>query len=102
MKREPKNLPASVRQRLLTLSQQRKEPFDLMLVRFGIERLLYRLSRSRHADKFLLKGAMLPPTNKSEACRPWNLSSRLVQSGPRTSGALNACVESYWRAMVVS
>jgi hypothetical protein len=60
MRSEPKkNLAASVRQRLLTLSQRRKEPFDLVLVRFGIERLLYRLSRSRHADKFLLKGAML-------------------------------------------
>ncbi len=60
MKPEPKkNLPASVRQRLLTLSQRRKEPFDLVLVRYGIERLLYRLSRSPHAGKFLLKGAML-------------------------------------------
>lgn len=54
-----KNLPASVRQRLLNLSKDRKEPFDLMLVRYGIERLLYRLSRSRHAEMFLLKGAML-------------------------------------------
>lgn len=60
MKSQPKkNLAASVRQRLLTLSQRRKEPFDLVLVRFGIERLLYRLSRSGHAEKFLLKGAML-------------------------------------------
>jgi hypothetical protein len=60
MKAEPKkNLAASVRQRLLTLSQKRKEPFDFVLVRFGIERLLYRLSRSTHANKFLLKGAML-------------------------------------------
>jgi hypothetical protein len=60
MKSGPKkNLAASVRQRLLTLSQRRKEPLDLVLVRFGIERLLYRLSRSPHADKFLLKGAML-------------------------------------------
>jgi len=60
VKPEPKkNLSASVRQRLLTLSQQRKEPFDLVLVRYGIERLLYRLSRSLHARKFLLKGAML-------------------------------------------
>jgi hypothetical protein len=46
MKPEPKrNLPASVRQRLLTLSEHRKEPFDLVLVRYGIERLLYRLLR---------------------------------------------------------
>lgn len=54
-----KNLPASVRQRLLNLSKDRKDPFDLMLVRYGIERLLYRLTRSRHAEMFLLKDAML-------------------------------------------
>ena len=54
-----KNLAASVRQRLLMLSQKRTEPFDLILARYGIERLLYRLSRSVHADRFLLKGAML-------------------------------------------
>ncbi len=56
---EKKNLPASVRQRLLMTSQQRGEPFDLVLTRYGIERLLYRLSQSRYADCFLLKGAML-------------------------------------------
>lgn len=54
-----RNLPASVRQRLLALSERRKEPFDLVLVRYGVERLLYRLGRSPHAEKFLLKGAML-------------------------------------------
>jgi len=54
-----KNLPASVRQRLLNVSKVRGEPFDLVLARFGIERLLYRLSRSAHAASFVLKGAML-------------------------------------------
>ena len=54
-----RNLPASVRQRLLTLSEQRHEAFDLVLMRFAIERLLYRLSRSPSAERFLLKGAML-------------------------------------------
>lgn len=53
------NLPASVRQRLLNLSKGRKQPFDLVLVSYGIERLLYRLSCSRYAEKFVLKGAML-------------------------------------------
>ncbi len=55
----PKNLPASVRQRLLTLSQTQDIPFDLLLVRFAVERLLYRLTRTPHAGDFLLKGAML-------------------------------------------
>lgn len=60
MSREIKrNLPASVRQRLLTKSQEQGEPFDLVLTRYGIERLLYRLSQSPHAGHFLLKGAML-------------------------------------------
>ena len=54
-----RNLAASVRQRLLTLSQDRKEPFDTVLARYAIERLLYRLSTSSHADRFVLKGAML-------------------------------------------
>jgi predicted nucleotidyltransferase component of viral defense system len=31
----------------------------LVLTRFALERLLFRLSRSRHADRFVLKGAML-------------------------------------------
>jgi hypothetical protein len=54
-----RNLPASVRQRLLMLSRERKEPFNAILVRYAIERLLYRLSLSVYADRFLLKGAML-------------------------------------------
>ena len=54
-----RNLPASVRQRLLNLSTKRGEAFDLVLVRYAVERLLYRLSLSAHADRFLLKGAML-------------------------------------------
>ncbi len=54
-----KNLSASVRQRLLNLARDRDEEFQLTLTRFGLERLLYRLSRSEHADRFLLKGAML-------------------------------------------
>ncbi len=50
---------ASVKQRLLSLSRQRGEDFNLLLVRYGIERLLYRLGRSEHATDFVLKGATL-------------------------------------------
>lgn len=55
----PKNLAASVKARLLTLARARSETFNDLLTRYGIERLLYRLGRSKHADRFLLKGAML-------------------------------------------
>jgi predicted nucleotidyltransferase component of viral defense system len=59
MAREIKNIGASVRTRLLQLSKAKNQSFDLMLTRFALERLLFRLSRSRHADRFVLKGAML-------------------------------------------
>lgn len=39
------NLPASVHARLLNLARERGEDFQLVLTRFAIERLLYRLSR---------------------------------------------------------
>jgi hypothetical protein len=31
----------------------------LTLVKYGLERVLFRLSRSRHRDVFILKGALL-------------------------------------------
>jgi predicted nucleotidyltransferase component of viral defense system len=65
-----KNLPASVKARLLALAEKRDESFNLLVVRFGVERLLYRLSQSRHADKFLLKGAMLFTLWDEKAPRP--------------------------------
>jgi predicted nucleotidyltransferase component of viral defense system len=54
-----KNLAASIKQRLLNLSRERGEDFNLILTRYGVERLLYRLSCSGHRDEFVLKGAML-------------------------------------------
>jgi len=56
---EIKNLPASVRQRLTNIADSRSEPLQRMLVRYGLERLLYRLSRSKHRERFVLKGALL-------------------------------------------
>lgn len=55
----PKNLPASVKARLLNLAQSRNETFNDLVIRYCIERLLYRRGQSKHADRFLLKGAML-------------------------------------------
>ncbi|MDD4891921.1 MAG: nucleotidyl transferase AbiEii/AbiGii toxin family protein [Phycisphaerae bacterium] len=58
-KGKPKDMAASVRQRLLDIAHARNEDFQLVLIHYGIERLLYRLSRSAHRDAFVLKGAML-------------------------------------------
>jgi predicted nucleotidyltransferase component of viral defense system len=55
---EPRNIPASVLARLKNkLTPDRT--FDRILVQYGIERLLYRLSKSQHANTFVLKGAQL-------------------------------------------
>ncbi|WP_428422636.1 nucleotidyl transferase AbiEii/AbiGii toxin family protein [Methylibium sp.] len=54
-----KDLAASVRARLLNLAKAEGSDFNGVLVRFALERLLYRMSRSAHADNFLLKGALL-------------------------------------------
>lgn len=57
-----RNVGASIRQRLLNLSRTGSVPFDVLLTRYVLERLLYRLSLSPHAERFALKGAMLVTT----------------------------------------
>ena len=47
----------SVRDRLLNLARVQGQPFDLVLVRYATERLLYRLSLSEWRDRFIVKGA---------------------------------------------
>lgn len=54
-----RNVSASVRQRLLTIANDTGEDFGLVLTRYALERLLYRLSQSEYRDQFVLKGAML-------------------------------------------
>ena len=49
----------SVRARLLTAAAASASDPNALLTRYGIERYLYRLSRSPDRDRFVLKGAML-------------------------------------------
>jgi predicted nucleotidyltransferase component of viral defense system len=59
MAKEIRNIGASVRARLLQLSKTNGQSFELVLTRFALERLLYRIGRSQHSNRFVLKGAML-------------------------------------------
>ena len=59
MRKPLQNIGASVRARLLNLAKERNQPFELLLIRYTLERLLYRLSKSKHRERFVLKGAML-------------------------------------------
>lgn len=54
-----RNIPASVRQLLLNRAKKDRRPFNELLVNHAMERFLYRLSKSAHADKFILKGALM-------------------------------------------
>ena len=54
-----KNVAASVRARLSNLARETEVPLAALMERFALGRLLWRLSRSASADRFVLKGAQL-------------------------------------------
>ncbi len=54
-----KNMAASVRQRLLNRAKSNGRPFSELLQYYAMERFLYRLSQSAHAQRFILKGALM-------------------------------------------
>lgn len=80
--RQPRNLVASVRQRLMNLSRERGEDFQLILTRYGLERLLYRLTQSSHAGQFVLKGAALFQLWTGQPHRPTRDLDLLGQGTP--------------------
>jgi len=54
-----KNVAASVRARLKQITDTTGQDFNTLLTRYAIERLLFRLSNSKHRNRFVLKGAIL-------------------------------------------
>lgn len=53
------NVAKSVHQRLLNIRDMTGEQFNHLLLRYGMERLLFRIQAAGHSDYFVLKGAML-------------------------------------------
>lgn len=70
MTRVPRNLSTSVEKRLLNLARQSGEDFQYVLMRYGLERIMYRLSRSAYSSQFVVKGAMLLRVWTGEQYRP--------------------------------
>jgi hypothetical protein len=70
--RDPKlkNVPASIRQKLLNLARERNDEFGLILTKYGLERLLFRLGKSKYREVFILKGALLFELWTKERYRP--------------------------------
>lgn len=65
-----KNIAASVRQRLLNRARRDQRPFAELLQYYGMERFLYRLSQSTHAQRFILKGALMLRVWQAPEFRP--------------------------------
>ena len=66
----PKDIARSVHQRLLNEAKRTGRPFNELLQYYGMERLLYRLSVSPHAGRFVLKGALLFTAWRAPMYRP--------------------------------
>ena len=82
---------AYVRQRLLNLSRERGEEFQLVLTRYGLERLLYRLTQSPHAAHFILKGAVLFQLWTGQPHRSTRDLDLLGQGAPSTDPSSGWC-----------
>jgi hypothetical protein len=63
-------MAASVRQRLLDKAKETGRPFNEVLQYFAMERFLYRLSKSSHANNFILKGALMLTVWDAPLTRP--------------------------------
>ena len=70
MAKDITNIAASLHQRLLNKAKESSLPFNELLQYFAIERFIYRLSKSLHADQFILKGALMFSAWCEPASRP--------------------------------
>ena len=59
MKKDIINIQASVRARLQNKAKETNRPFSEVLQYYGMERFLYRFSKSQYARQFILKGALM-------------------------------------------
>ena len=79
------NNAASVKARLRNLAAKERKPYDYVQTHYMIERLLYRLSISKYADDFVLKGGLLLHVlfaEKARATRDIDFLARFTSNAP--------------------
>lgn len=59
MSKQIKNMSASVHERLLNKAKEDRRSFNELLQYFAMDRFLYRWSKSPHAKRMVLKGALM-------------------------------------------
>ncbi len=65
-----KNTIASIQARLKTIAEQDKTAYQIVLIRYFTERLMYRISVSAYKKQFCLKGGVLLYAYERESSRP--------------------------------
>ena len=85
-----RDVPASVRQRLLNVAREQGADFEPVLQRYAIEHFLYRLSASDEADRFTLKGAALLRIWTGQELRPTRDIDFLARSARDEAAIRNA------------
>jgi len=93
VKREPKNIPASVRTRLLNLSKARQEDYNLTLTRYVSERFLYRLGMSQCRQDYVLKGAMLLTVSLDQLRYRPTRDIDMLRTGNQDEASIRADIE---------
>jgi hypothetical protein len=87
--KEIHDLGHSVHDRLLNLAHRDQQPYDLVLVRYALERLLYRLSCSEYHSRFVLKGAFLFAAWREAVLRPTRDMDLLGYGSPDVATLVN-------------
>ena len=93
MTKPAKNVAASVRRRLQNHARSTNRPFQEVLEYFAMERFLYRLTQSPHAEKFVLKGALMFTVWGAPATRP----TKDIDLLARTENTIEAVSFNYTR-----
>lgn len=90
--KEMKNVVASVLARLRNNSKSSGAPFQQVLQQYAIERFLYRISKSKHAQSVILKGALLLKTIGIPSARP-TMDIDMLRQGNADQASLVALVK---------
>ncbi len=88
---ERKNVVASVLAKLRSNSKSSGAPFQQVLQQYAIERFLYRVSKSAHAQSVVLKGALLLKTIGIPRARP-TMDIDMLREGKADQASLIALV----------
>ena len=89
----------SIKQRLMNRAKERDEDFNVLLTRYAIERLLYRLTQTPYASRFTLKGAILFAIWMDQPHRP-TIDVDLLETGSSTADEMQTVFQQICAAEV--